>query len=442
MTKYPDDSGVPRYYRGNTRPNTRALQQLADAQSNWNRLYGHLATALGYEYLGVIGNEKELQLTREWLFDNLIMPSGDVLDPGSMTLQTLDDYVKMGLTGNEAKKEKKVHQKARRRKARKAYAPFFNEIVIGNRVIRFHWQHGTRRFSTLAIAGMDGIVFDTMLSHAFEVVESDVPADVQNSDCRQREVYWIFTSKVRGKVWCCLKAYCTAPLQCDGEAEGFMVLGDYESRLVPHPGVPVLNCCRSTWVWALATPLVDITVTVTATGGPLGSTATVDMTGVGSRAGGTLSLRDCCAAVTTTGTGVGTGSGTSVGGGTGVGVGTGGAGTVEQPNAQEEELVGTLSEPHRGRIQIQGPDMRPEISEKWARQTPLPTAEGLTMHDRLVAQLTRTQLRNRRQAIPNSRRFINNNTVQTPPRFSRSFRDRGQRHNRVDIEVHTGTAFS
>ena len=114
--------------------------------------------------------------------------------------------------------------------------------------------------------------------------------------------------------------------------------------------------------------------------------------------------------------------------------------------ASATPLPGPVSPPHRGRIQVQGLDMAPELSSQWAQATPPTSAEGVQDLDGLQARCTATQLRHRREAFPKARRYIEDAAgrgVDAP--VSRTFQDRGlpktAKDARVDIEVVYGRAF-
>jgi hypothetical protein len=66
---------------------------------------------------------------------------------------------------------------------------------------------------------------------------------------------------------------------------------------------------------------------------------------------------------------------------------------------EEDVEAPTEEKPHRGRIQIQGPDMNPELSWAWAQDTPPTKAEALAKLDELVGKLTAKQKEAREDAI-------------------------------------------
>ena len=312
MVKYPSRN-FPRLTKGHTKINQLTINQLEFVQRKWNGHFATISMLESYEYLGPIRNEKELEDIRNWTFDNLIMLSGDVLRKDTLKLETLEDYEEIGIPRLEPMKAQLEHRKNRRIHARFLYSKILDEIKLGFRVIKLNWKAGNNSFSTLAVSSVSGLKHDSMLSNMFNVESEEVEKEAIMSDCKRRRVTWIFTNTTRGKVTACLTAICTNPIQCDGSAEGWMNLGDYVSQLVPFPGAPVGNCCRSTWIWGLMTPLVSGTVTIAAAAPGVRATGTITFSGVGSRAGGSVTMRDCCPAIPTGTTTGGTIGGTSVG---------------------------------------------------------------------------------------------------------------------------------
>jgi hypothetical protein len=105
---------------------------------------------------------------------------------------------------------------------------------------------------------------------------------------------------------------------------------------------------------------------------------------------------------------------------------------------------------HRGRIQVQGLDMKPEISWPWSQASP-PTADtAVAQLQNLRSQCTPRQLALRDQAFDRAENFIRASQASggvTAP-VSRTFqnsnlnrRNNVERSARVDIEVRTGRAF-
>lgn len=101
---------------------------------------------------------------------------------------------------------------------------------------------------------------------------------------------------------------------------------------------------------------------------------------------------------------------------------------------------------HRGRIQVQGPDMNPERSRKWSQPTPRLRKDAVRNLQELKDECTSAQLERRTQAFAKARRFIENAYpagVRPPcrPTFQNRNLPRELRSARVDIEVLAGLAF-
>lgn len=98
---------------------------------------------------------------------------------------------------------------------------------------------------------------------------------------------------------------------------------------------------------------------------------------------------------------------------------------------------------HRGRLQVQGNDMNPELSRPWAQKVPRLADDAINDLGELEAECTPSQLSKRAQAFLKARRFVNNargNGVWAPVRWSHS-NPRVDKTARVDIEVSLGRAF-
>jgi hypothetical protein len=95
---------------------------------------------------------------------------------------------------------------------------------------------------------------------------------------------------------------------------------------------------------------------------------------------------------------------------------------------------------HRGRVQAQGGGT--EKSESWAQGDPPTETEMLDLCDRLEAQLTAREQKDREQSLRQLRRFIRAAAraggVSAP--VSKSWYQRGSKDTRIDLEVVTGTA--
>jgi hypothetical protein len=100
---------------------------------------------------------------------------------------------------------------------------------------------------------------------------------------------------------------------------------------------------------------------------------------------------------------------------------------------------------HRGRLQVQGSDMRHEVSFPWARDTPMTKAEALAGLESLRGQITESERKEREQAFAQAQGFIERFLGNCPPKVSQSFKGQRQKKHkdtRVDIEVISGVAFA
>ena len=98
---------------------------------------------------------------------------------------------------------------------------------------------------------------------------------------------------------------------------------------------------------------------------------------------------------------------------------------------------------HRGRIQIQGPDMKPEVSWAWAQDTPPTKAEGLAQLDALYNGLTDKQKTERAGAYSKARAWIRGLPVGgVDAQVSKTWGGKKKKSNRIDIEVIKGKAFT
>lgn len=98
---------------------------------------------------------------------------------------------------------------------------------------------------------------------------------------------------------------------------------------------------------------------------------------------------------------------------------------------------------HRGRIQIQGPDMNPEVSWAWAQDTPPTKAEGLAQLDALYNGLTDKQKTERAGAYAKARVWIRGLPVGgVDAQVSKTWGGKKKKSNRIDIEVIKGKAFT
>lgn len=106
-------------------------------------------------------------------------------------------------------------------------------------------------------------------------------------------------------------------------------------------------------------------------------------------------------------------------------------------HAKSQEEVGPV---HRGRIQAQGGGT--EKSESWSRNSPPTEGELLRLCDNLEAQLTAQEKSDREAAMGKLRQFIRSAAqgggMSAPA--SKSWRKRGSRDVRIDLEIIKGLA--
>lgn len=95
---------------------------------------------------------------------------------------------------------------------------------------------------------------------------------------------------------------------------------------------------------------------------------------------------------------------------------------------------------HRGRIQAQGENL--EASEAWSQNEPLTKGVGLEMLDNLKSKIPAMEAKMRVRAFDKAKLFINQGPyeVWTSP-IVRSYKVKGTKKERVDIEIQKGQAF-
>lgn len=100
---------------------------------------------------------------------------------------------------------------------------------------------------------------------------------------------------------------------------------------------------------------------------------------------------------------------------------------------------------HRIRIQIQGDDLKSEISSKWEKDYIITKQEALDMLDDLWNKLNSNQQDERKDGYYQARDFIKNSPAKgRTDQGSRSFKNSNRRidNSRVDIEINRGAGFS
>jgi hypothetical protein len=98
-----------------------------------------------------------------------------------------------------------------------------------------------------------------------------------------------------------------------------------------------------------------------------------------------------------------------------------------------------MTKPHRGRIQAQGENL--EESVTWAQDEPLSKKDGLKLLELLKSKLSKKDLKKREQQFKQAQRFIENVKGGEDAPSDISFLNRKTKHERVDIEIWSGTAF-
>ena len=96
---------------------------------------------------------------------------------------------------------------------------------------------------------------------------------------------------------------------------------------------------------------------------------------------------------------------------------------------------------HRGRIQAQGEKL--EESESWAQVEPPTIKQAEEMVGKLKGKLPKKALKIRESAFRKTLRFIRNGPYKVIDRkISKTFMVPDTDHERVDIEIQNGTAFT
>lgn len=102
---------------------------------------------------------------------------------------------------------------------------------------------------------------------------------------------------------------------------------------------------------------------------------------------------------------------------------------------------------HRGRIQIQGPDVekrlgKDALSFPWSQDSVVSKTTALEALDGMVKKLTKSEATDRADAIKKAKKFITDAPASGVDSLTRSWGNQEVSAKRVDIEVITGKAFS
>jgi len=96
---------------------------------------------------------------------------------------------------------------------------------------------------------------------------------------------------------------------------------------------------------------------------------------------------------------------------------------------------------NRGRIQAQGE--RLEESENWSQNEPLTKNKGIEMLDNLKNKIPTKDAKIREDAFKKAKRFIKNGPYEViDHKISKTYMVSDSEHERVDIEILKGTAFT
>lgn len=96
---------------------------------------------------------------------------------------------------------------------------------------------------------------------------------------------------------------------------------------------------------------------------------------------------------------------------------------------------------HRGRFQVQGGGV--EESECWAQEKPLSLASALKLLAKLIGKLAFRDYEKRRDQFGKAEQFVKNAAESGGlyAKTSKSFKVKGSKDERVDVEVWAGKAF-
>jgi len=95
---------------------------------------------------------------------------------------------------------------------------------------------------------------------------------------------------------------------------------------------------------------------------------------------------------------------------------------------------------HRGRMQAQGENL--ETSEAWSQEEPIAKKDGLALLEKLKEKIPKKEALIREKSFEKAAQFIKHGPhyAITAP-IMRSFKVKGTKKERVDIEIQKGEAF-
>ncbi len=104
-------------------------------------------------------------------------------------------------------------------------------------------------------------------------------------------------------------------------------------------------------------------------------------------------------------------------------------------------FAATAKGKHRGRIQIQGDDMNPEVSWAWNQDDPPTKTEMITQLDNLYNGLTNAQKNKRKDAYKKAKKYIQGlPAAGADAVVMKTWQDTGTDTERIDLEIKTGKA--
>lgn len=245
---------------------------LSSGAANWNANFGSDARIQsGYLYGRIATSEQRRNAVNQVLAWDYA-PSGDFSEP--MTVGVTRVSEEGGLPSDAIENWRRIVNE---------------QVRIGHYVYVMNWTSSSRgTFQTLAVVDQQTVIWDNMLSsaafiHPLQEEESTLAA--RTTTLKQR-VDWLWGSR-RGLVTIQVQSICSGEgsvRDCLHSCTGFMQIGTAKVNC-KEPRV-VGNACKLDYSYALATPLVDITVK--------NDNFTVEAKGLGSRVVSTGSIRATC----------------------------------------------------------------------------------------------------------------------------------------------------
>ena len=246
-------------------------RDLSVGAANWNANFGSDARIeSGYLY-GRVSTSLQRQSAINQILAWDYAPSGDFSDPSSVGVTRVQDSDIPSAAIN------RWHQAVDQ------------QVQVGNYVYVLNWTSSTMgSFQTLAVVDGQTVAWDNMLSSAAFVEPADEDESLlsDRTTTRRHRVNWLWGSR-RGLVTISVGSICSregSVRDCEHSCTGFMQIGTVKVNC-KEPQI-VGNACKLDYSYAMATPLVDITVK--------NDNFTVEAKGLGSRVVSTGSIRATC----------------------------------------------------------------------------------------------------------------------------------------------------